>query len=231
MPYSYAYLVLCLLLGIVWLSLYLLRKDLRRRQLFVSLFTAPVAITQVLWFYHDYWRPQYLWEMNIYGVSFGAENVLFCFFIGGIGAVLYEVVFQQKYRSGRARYWETLGLIVATIFLYILFHAAGIVSIVASSLSLVTTSLVMIAIDKNLRTDWFLNAICMFVLITMMYLIWFALYPGLVEKFWVSSALSGIQPFGIPVEELTWYVSWAMFSGIAYGFMANAGKYSIGKNT
>ena len=220
------------ILGVVWLLFFLLRKDLRDQQLFVSVFTAPLGpVTQIIWFYKDYWRPEYVWTFAISGVPIGVEEILFAFFIGGIGSVLYEVIFRKQHRHGRYRFKQTALVLISAGVIIDIVNAAHVNTVWASSIALVLASLIMIAIDKDLRKDWVMSSILMFVFVTVLYLAWLALYPALVSKFWLPSGLSGVNLFGVPIEELSWFVSWAMFSGVAYEFMVNAGPYSSFSNT
>jgi hypothetical protein len=214
------------MLGVLWLALFAARKDLRHQQMFVSLFTAPAALAQVFWFYKDYWRPEYAWTIHIHGVPFGIEEILFSFFVGGIGAVLYEVCFKKKYRRGSVRLVSTSAIALFGILFFMTLYLSGLISIWASACSLIAASLAMIVVDRDLRMDWLMSSVLMFFTVIFIYLIWFAVYPDAVQKLWVPSGLSGTELFGIPIEELVWYTSWAMFSGVAYEFFVNAGPYT-----
>jgi|SRR3989344_4170009 len=227
MSYAYAYLFGDCLLGIVWLAFFLLRKDLRHQQLFVSFFTAPFGFMQVFWFYGDYWRPEYAWTFLIRGIPFGIEEILFAFFIGGIGSVIYEVIFRKRYRpNGKKRMRSAVSIIVASAATFLLLHTFGWNSIWASTTALALASIVMVVVDRDLRRDCIASSVLMFATIFCGYLLWLTLFPGSIARFWVADALSGIALVGVPIEELCWFISWAMFSGIAYEFSVNAGAYT-----
>jgi len=212
--------------GIVWLSFFLLRKDLRHQQLFVSIFTAPLApVTQILWFYKDYWRPEYVWTFTVLNVPLGVEEVLFAFFIGGIGSILYEVIFRTDYKPGRWRFKETAYVVIFSGVFFGFLKTLDLNTVWASSIALVLSSLMIVYLDKNVRIDWVMSSVLMFALVMFTYLACFALFPAIVSKFWLPSGLSGINLLGVPVEEIIWFVSWAMYSGVAYEFMVGAGPY------
>lgn len=226
MPYQYAYFFAVGLLGLVWLIFFLLRKDLRGQQLFVSLFSAPLGITQILWFYKDYWRPEYIYTFYVRGVPIGPEDILFSFFIGGVGSILYEVLFHKRYRPGRNRPFATVAVIIFSAVLFLFLKSQDINTVWASAAAFLAGSLVMISADRDLRADWTMSSICMFFFIISIYMLWLFFFPAIVRTLWVSASLSGHELLGVPVEEIAWFVCWAMFSGIAYEFMVNAGKYS-----
>lgn len=224
--YTYAYLVGTLLFGAVWLLFYCLRKDLRHQQLLMSIFVAPLApITQVLWFYRDYWRPDYVLTLHIAGVPLGVEEVLFAFFIGGIGTVLYEVLFHRKYRAGKKRLTEAVIIIlVIAAFIYLL-RIAGLNTVWASAFVLAGASCAIVFLDRDIRRDWIMSAILMFLLVVGFYLLWFLFFPEAVSRFWIRGGLSGIAFLKIPIEEIVWFVSWGAFAGVFYEYVVNAGKY------
>jgi len=226
MSYQYAYLIGDILLLGVWIALYIARKDLHHQQLVVSLCSAPLApISQILWFSKDYWRPEYAIAFKVLGVSLGFEEILFSFCIGGISSVLYETIFHKIFRAGHKRIVTTLGVLSVFFIVLLVAKYYGLNTVWASSLAFISASVVMLWIDRDLRTDWIMSSVLMFVLISTLYLTWLYLYPHLTERFWISSSFSGVEFLGIPIEELVWFVSWAMFSGIIYEFWLNAGPY------
>lgn len=94
--YQYAYLIgnLSILLP-VWSLLFYFRKDLQREMLGVSLFAGLAGPLSEFWYLQDYWRPE-----TFTGTLIGVEDFLFGFFIGGIGAVIYEEIFGKRF-AGR----------------------------------------------------------------------------------------------------------------------------------
>lgn len=224
--YTYAYLVGTLLFGAVWLLFYFLRKDLRHQQLLMSIFVAPLApITQVLSFYQDYWRPEYVWTFSFRGVPLGVEEILFAFFIGGIGTVLYEVLLHKKYRAGKKRLTEAMIILLAVAVLIYVLRTAGWNTVWASATALAAASGILVFLDKDIRADWIFSAAAMFALVTAFYLLWLSLFPDAISRFFVLGGLSGIAFLKIPIEEIVWFVSWGAFAGVFYEYVVNAGKY------
>src|SRR3989338_9560215 len=65
--------------------------------LVVSLLTMPFGLTEPL-FVPEYWSPPSLFDLAA-RTGFDIESLLFCFAIGGIGAVLYETIFRVKHKK------------------------------------------------------------------------------------------------------------------------------------
>ena len=89
-----AYLIITIIYGVIWIILFFLRKDLREKQLLGSFFAAPLGISEI-YFLGEYWSPYFpvikLTE-NVF-----LESILFSFFLGGVVAILYQVVFKERY--------------------------------------------------------------------------------------------------------------------------------------
>ncbi|MFH1064182.1 MAG: hypothetical protein V1729_03825, partial [Candidatus Woesearchaeota archaeon] len=85
-----------ILLGI-WFILYIAKPILRKEMFWVSLFTMPFGLTEPL-FVPEYWSPPSLFNLAA-RTGFDIESLIFCFAVGGIGAVLYEAVFKVSHQK------------------------------------------------------------------------------------------------------------------------------------
>src|SRR5258708_7632956 len=118
----YAYLVASSMYLCVWAVLFFLRKDQRRQMIHLSLLTTALALTEPI-FRRDYWHPTLF-----SGWPIGPEDIMFCFAIGGIAAVIYELVFNKKYSRRKVKKIHpsvvgiAVGAIVWTIFGILLLH-------------------------------------------------------------------------------------------------------------
>jgi len=224
--YKYAYMVGNLLLAIIWLTIFVIRKDLRREQIIVGLVAAIAApLTDYLVFYSDYWRPQYLIGLNINGVSLGLESPLFGFLIGGISTVIYEAITRKKAVFSKPRNKLALIVIILNILGTLFLTYIGFNSIWASVAMLILGSIYMVYVDRNLIDDMFWSPIILTVIIIALYSLWFWIYPDAYHKFWVVQKMTGIFLGKIPIEEIFWFFSAALFLGILYEFWRNVRKY------
>jgi len=225
--YRFAYLVGDGILAIFWLTLFFLRKDLRKQQLFVGLILAPVApLTDYLWFYKDYWRPQYLISFKVGQVPLGLESSLFIFLLGGIATVLYEVVFKKRHAFGKPRNLTTIIMIILPVIITTTFlMKLGLNSIWASSLGMLAISIIMIIIDHDLVKDAIWSSLLMLGLSVIFYLVWLNIYPEGIQKFWLTSELTGIKLWKIPIEEMVWFGSTGISFGVLYEFWLNVKRY------
>ena len=80
-PRHYFWLVWALSMGLVWLLIYWLRRDLRTVLWRASLGTLPFACNEPL-FVGTYWMPPSLFNLAAH-TGFDVESFIFCFAIGG----------------------------------------------------------------------------------------------------------------------------------------------------
>lgn len=232
--YTFAYLFGLGVATLIWGLLFYIRKDQRHEQIFISVVSSPLGpISQILWFSESYWRPEYLLSVKILGVEVGVEEALFGFLVGGISSTIYQAVFRKQPTYGRKRNFLAALFFLAGATLFYFLTISGINPIWASSIALITTALVMMIVDRTLKWDMLFSGILMLVVALFIYFSTLAYYPALVERFFVTTALSGINVLGIPIEELVWFFSWGMFAGILYEFWRNAEFYQpfLAKNT
>ena len=77
-----------------WLGLWLLAPVSRAVMWRVSLATMPFGLTEPL-FVPEYWNPPSLFDLA-QTTGFDLESLVFCFAIGGVGSVLYNVLTRQR---------------------------------------------------------------------------------------------------------------------------------------
>ena len=219
MDYHYAWLIWSSAFLLPWLLLYARFPRHRTALWWASVFMAPFGLTEPL-FVPEYWNPPSLFELAR-RTGFDIESIIFSFAIGGVAAVLYNIITRKRleplppsgaYHSRRR--WH--GWAVATPFmLFPLLYPlpwnviyAGIVSMVAGAIAAVFC-----------RPDLKANALTggfLFLAIYTVFLLalkWSA--PGYIEQVWNLKALSGVLVYGLPVEELLFGFSFGlMWSGM-----------------
>jgi len=133
---QYAYFIGCLILFLFWLSFFVLRKDLRREIIFGSLLALPFGFIEYL-FVPEYWNPPSFFNL-IGKFGIGLESFFFFFTVGGIAAVIYEVINRKKtvkFRLGHKFFFGPyLVAILIFVFLELLFSGQTIYNLIISSL-------------------------------------------------------------------------------------------------
>jgi hypothetical protein len=145
--------------------------------------------------------------------------------IGGISTVIYEAFTRKKAIFSKPRNFLTTIIIILNILGTLLLTFIGINSIWASVTMLILGSLYMIYIDRDLIDDMFWSPIILIIIIIALYSLWFWIYPDAYYKFWVVQKMTGIFLGKIPIEEISWFFSAALFLGILYEFWRNVRKY------
>ncbi len=217
MEHSSAYLVGTILFAAVWLWLFIARRDLRREILTMSvigsLFT-PLALIYL----PDYWYPE-----HIIGHPLGIEDFLFAFFIAGIGGVLYEVIFgtahvMRAYRARGSRGILAVSVVAAAVLvgLSLIF---GLNSIYSSYIAFAVIFFYILWFRRDLLVPSLINGALVGLLMFLFYQVWIALYPGVIQHWWMLKNISGILIAGVPLEEIVWGFSWGIVGGSAYEFV------------
>lgn len=175
-PYQYTYLVTVLFGLILWLILFIHRKDLRREMILMSVLIAIFGLyAEYFWWTRDWWNPP-----TITGTRIGPEDIINGFATGGIVAVLYEEVFKKRvYKYKSSHNFMTL-IIVAFLFITssILFHNFSIQSWIASSIALLISGSLLIIRRKDLFMDALLTGVSLVLGLIPFYLVINFISPG-----------------------------------------------------
>ncbi|MCB1091796.1 MAG: hypothetical protein KDL87_09710, partial [Verrucomicrobiae bacterium] len=93
-PEHYVWLTWATSFLLPWGALFLAFPDRRKAMIWSSLFTMPFGLTEPL-FVPEYWNPPSLFDLA-QKTGFDLESLVFCFAIGGVGAVLYDLITRRK---------------------------------------------------------------------------------------------------------------------------------------
>jgi hypothetical protein len=208
---GYIYLFGSLTFLALWLVFYWRRKDLRREMWVMSLLTSPLALSDLL-FVPEYWRPQTLFDLPV-----GIEGFLFCFAVGGVAAVLYEVFLQRvvvksdrrlRKKSRRHRLFFFAGPLI--VLLLYLFARWGF--IYAALLGMSANALIVVALRRDLFPALAFSGSVFAILYTFLFVFMLKLFPEMLSL-WTLQNLWGVFIAGVPIEE----VLWAFLTGAAVG--------------
>ena len=214
MTYHYVWLVWSSAFLLPWVLLYALFPQHRVAMWWASVFMAPFGLTEPM-FVPEYWNPPSLFELA-QRTGFDLESIIFSFAIGGIAAVLYNILARKRQeplrpkerRHSRHR-WHRWALATPFALFPILYFLpwnviyAGIAAMIAGAFAAVLC-----------RPDLRLNTLVGGVLFLALYTIfllglkWSA--PGYIEQVWNLKALSGVSIYGLPLEELMYGFSFGL---------------------
>jgi len=96
---AFPYLIWSVFFGLIWIIAFLLRKDLRKEMLRISLIFAPFGLINFL-FIPEYWDPVVVYKF--FGL-FDVESIMHMFFLGGLSAVMYEEIFGYYHTMKKAK--------------------------------------------------------------------------------------------------------------------------------
>jgi hypothetical protein len=203
-----------------WLGAYAAFPRQRKVMLWASLFTMPFGFTEPL-FVPAYWNPPSLFDLA-QRTGFDIESLILSFAIGGIGAVLYNLLTgheptalqlsEQAAPRHRLHSWALAVPFVSFPLLY-LFHWNLIYpAIIAMALG----ALAAMFCRPDLAPKIGVGAVLFlgFYTVFLLGLEWTA-SPGYIERVWNLPALSGLKIAGLPIEELLFAAAFgAYWSGV-----------------
>jgi len=214
MTYHYVWLVWSSAFLLPWVLLYALFPQHRVVMWWASVFMAAFGLTQPM-FVPEYWNPPSLFELA-QRTGFDIESIIFSFAIGGIGAVLYNILARKRLKPLRpeerhhSRHrWHRWALATPFALFPILYFLpwnviyAGIAAMIAGAIAAVLC-----------RPDLKANTLAGGVLFLAIYTVfllglkWSA--PGYIEQVWNLEALSGVLIYGLPLEELLFGFSFGL---------------------
>lgn len=222
--FQYTYLLGNISLLILWIIFYLLRKDLRRQMLTMSVFLGIVSVlTLHFWWNIDWWHPQTFTNTKV-----GIEDFLIGFSSGGIMSILYEVILKKRYYRITQRPNYPRGRTIALILFVltgVLIWGFKLASFLSSFTSLFCAFLIMIYFRKDLFLNALVSGMGMTVASLLFYVPIIFFYPDWMNATYDAS-LSGTRLIGIPIEELLFW----FFSGLVWGPFYKYSKHEFEKN-
>lgn len=232
--YQYTYLLMACLFLVVWIILFLLRKDNRGEMIFVSVVIALLGPASNIVFIVDWWKPMTIWGPDVAIL----ESLLTGFGMGGVAAVIYEDVFKKKLkprkiRNKEADKWKLLFLVVSTACVgYFLFYALGLNSFIATNGALLYGVVFILLQRRDLIVESIVSGILFFFVAAVVYTILEFLTPGWVEAFWYWQNVPKITILNVPIDDVVHYFLAGAWVGVLYEFWQEAKLVSINnKNT
>ncbi len=213
---QYVWFIWSLILLALWAAVCLLKKDSRREMLKMSWITMPFGLTEPL-FVPEYWYPPSLFDLAE-KTGFDMESLIFSFAIGGIGTVLYNLVFRRSLaeipRTERDHQRHRLHiyiLFIPIVLFVILALTTSLNHIYCGIIAMLFGGLSTLYCRPDLIGKIWVGGI----LFTVLYFLFFGsillFYPQYVELYWNFDNLTHILVLGIPIEELLFAYTFGMY--------------------
>jgi hypothetical protein len=187
--------------------------------LWASFVTAPFGLTEPL-FVPEYWSPPSLFDLAL-KTGFDIESLIFCFGIGGVAAVLYNLLTGQslqpvgdaeKRLPPHRRHYKALAAPFITFPLLYFFPWNP---IYPGIVAMLIGAVVNILCRPDLKTKTWIGGT--------LFTVYYALFlwaleltvPGYIERVWNLDALSGVSILALPLEEILFAFAFGMYwSGV-----------------
>ncbi len=204
---------------IPWVVLWVGFPAHRRVMVWASVFTTPFGLTEPL-FVPEYWNPPSLFNLAR-TTGFDLESLVFCFGIGGVGAVLYNVLTGARLmplpdgeRALPLHRHHHKALVAPFVVFPVLFFLP-VNPIYPGITAMIVGAVATVLCRPDLKTKTWVGG-ALFLAYYAAFVIgleW--LSPGYVERVWNLGALSGVLIGPIPIEELAFAVAFGMYwSGV-----------------
>lgn len=218
-PLQGTYLFGSLLFLILYLILFLWRKDLRKEMLLTgSIMSIFIYVGCYAMCTYDWWQP-----FTITGTRVGVEDLLFGFSLGGVTAVIYDAVLGKHYSKHS---WKktTSYLRFSFIFAVMVVFGVGLYLIGVKSFHsyYITTflgSLFLWHVHPSLVNNSLLSGILTVLVAIPIYWAMNVVTPGWIESTYLWHSISGETFLTIPIEEIYYYFFTGTFFGPMYEYL------------
>ncbi len=224
----------------IWLVVYILRKDARKRMLWASILTTPFGLTEPL-FVPEYWNPPSLFDLA-QRTGFDIESLIFCFGIGGLGVVMYDLIFKVEHvemdwsekhsQRHRLHFWT----LISPVLIFLPLHIwTSMNPIYSSGLAMFFASLAALWCRPDLKKKIWIGGLIFMAFYFVYFFLLDTASPGYVDRVWTLGVLSGIRILNVPIEELLFAFTFGMLWSSYYEHLtwhklqpAHAGKGHTG---
>ena len=212
---KFVYLIALVPFIIIWIFLFIRRKDLRKEMLVISVLIGIISVlTSYFWWTKDWWRP-----FNITGTVVGFEDFIIGFASGGIMSVIYNFLFNKSY--GKEIKFKPPSALLLLMFMasltFLFIFVVGLTSFWSCIITLVFTIIIIDYYRQDLILNSFVSGLSMLSISILFYLVVILISHTWVDKTYLSG-LSGIRIFTIPIEEFIFWFLAGMWVGPLYEY-------------
>ncbi len=219
---QYVWLIWASAFLVPWIIIYISYPQHRRAMIWASIFTTPFGLTEPL-FVPEYWSPPSLFDLAN-KTGFDIESLIFCFGIGGVGSVLYNLFTKQvpvplsateRNKPLHRHHYKALSApIIAFPILYFL-PFVNWNPIYPSIIAMIIGTIANVLCRPDLKRKSWIGGL-LFLIFYIIFLVGLELTaPGYIERVWNVDALSGINILFMPIEEILFAITFGMYwSGV-----------------
>ena len=206
---------------VIWAVFYFVKPSMRKQMLRMSIFTTPLGLTEPL-FVPEYWNPPSLFDLA-QRTGFDIESLIFCFAIGGIATVLYEMItpvghipMGHNERHDPRHRFHLLALTSPVLVFVPLVLVTSWNPIYPGIIAMLTGAMASLFCRPDLKWKIWVGGGIFLVLYFLFFKLLGVAYPGYVERVWTLQALSGVLLAGIPLEEYLFALTFGMMWSSLY---------------
>src|SRR3989344_8235467 len=161
---AYVYLIASLIIAIFWTFFLIVRKDLRKKILYISLLGGILGFTEIF-FVPNYWNPQF----DIFKIrnDLFFESFIFAFFLTGFSSTLYQVIFRKPLFKVEKIKRRILLLLPLIFLLHLLIPKINVM--IFSISSMIIVSFLFYLSEKKFGKAILINGILSFSFFTILY--------------------------------------------------------------
>ncbi|MEK7551604.1 MAG: hypothetical protein AAB532_03310 [Patescibacteria group bacterium] len=211
LDFRLVYLVGSLIILLLFLIVFLLRKDLRKISLITGLLLIPSGPISEILFFRDYWFFPTLFEIKFLGVRITIEDLIFAFAAPVIGAFSYIIISNKTFNKPLKNYFSyIIRFLILSIILIAMFFGLTLLGNINSMFSIVATSIlisiVLLIIRKDLLKAYLYTAVTAFIGAFIFYYLYILLIGEeyLYQVWLLDHNIFGLKLIGsvIPITEL-----------------------------
>lgn len=224
---KYIFLLFSLPYLLIYILVFIFRKDLRYKLLTTGVLIGIVALITEPFFFKDYWKPPTL--MGIGKVSI--EEFIFGLSITGATTTCYEVFFKQKLvQKFNTKFVLSTLYSLAFLFIFFIFNIYfNLNTIFTCSIGYLTVLLLTLITRKDLAKPAIFSSLFITTLTIINYLLVSLLSPLYWQKYWLlyNTPLRTMIFGKIPWTEILWYSTFGLICGVFYEFALGLKRENI----
>jgi hypothetical protein len=190
--------------------------------LVIGLLLTPFVILDALTV-PTYWKP-----ITAFSIPVGIEGFLFTFFITGIAAVLYEVIFKKRYKFNKVHISFCIIFAVPALISGFAVYFLNLNIIYLFILGFAFMAIAELIRRPDLLFNAFVSSLFFCAVYVITFSLWLVLSPDSIN-WWNNTMLSGIKIGPVPLEEVLFSLSLGFFVGPLFEYITGARLFNASR--